>query len=148
MQAEVPLPPFAAFDYHPRTQLVFGPGCVGRVGELARSLGAKRVLLVTDAGLVIAGHAARVEHALQAAGLGAVTYDRVRENPTTRDGPCPLCILHSSFSLYGMTFNSRRALIINCDATAARSRPMMRVVIFMAMGLIHFAPLELSRSTT
>ena len=85
MQAEVPLPPFAAFDYHPRTQLVFGPGCVGRVGELARSLGAKRVLLVTDAGLVIAGHAARVEHALQAAGLGAVTYDRVRENPTTRD---------------------------------------------------------------
>ena len=85
MQADVVLPPLAAFDYQPRTQLVFGAGCVGRVGELARGLGARRVLLVTDRGLVTAGHATRVEHALQTAGVGAVTYDQVRENPTTRD---------------------------------------------------------------
>jgi alcohol dehydrogenase len=64
---------------------VFGPDSVGRVGALARELGARRVLIVTDAGLVTAGHAQRVEHALQAAGLGVIVYDRTRENPTTKD---------------------------------------------------------------
>jgi alcohol dehydrogenase len=43
------------------------------------------VLLVTDRGLVTAGHAARVEHSLQSAGLGTVVFDAVHENPTTRD---------------------------------------------------------------
>jgi alcohol dehydrogenase len=81
----MPQPSLAVFDYQPRTELVFGPGCVGRAGELARRLGARRVLLVTDAGLVTAGHAAHVERALHSAGLGVVTYDCVRENPTTRD---------------------------------------------------------------
>src|SRR5262249_62046122 len=73
------------FDFQPRTRVVFGPGSVSRVGELAREIGARRVLVVTDPGIVTAGHAARVEHALQAAGLGAVVYDCVRENPTVGD---------------------------------------------------------------
>ena len=73
----------AGFDVQPRTRLIFGPGCVGRVGEVAREFG-KRALVVTDPGIVTAGHATRVEHALQAAGIGVILYDRVRENPTTR----------------------------------------------------------------
>jgi alcohol dehydrogenase len=73
------------FDYQPRPRVVFGPRSVARVGELACELGARRVLLVTDLGLVAAGHAQRVEHALQSAGLGVVTYAQVRENPDTRD---------------------------------------------------------------
>jgi alcohol dehydrogenase len=72
------------FDYAPRTRLVFGLNSVERVGELACELSAKRVLVVTDAGLVAAGHAQRVEHLLQAAGLGVVVFDQVCENPTTR----------------------------------------------------------------
>src|SRR5512139_4056197 len=48
------------FDYQPRTRLVFGNGEAERVGALARELGGQRVLLVTDAGLVSAGHADRV----------------------------------------------------------------------------------------
>ena len=78
---------FAAgsFDSQPRTRLVFGPGCSSRVGEFAGELGARRVLVVTDPGIVAAGHVQRVEHSLQAAGIGVVIYDRVRENPTTRD---------------------------------------------------------------
>jgi alcohol dehydrogenase len=43
------------------------------------------VLVVTDPGIVTAGHAQHVERSLQAAGLGVVIYDRARENPTTRD---------------------------------------------------------------
>jgi len=83
MQTDVP--PLAGFDHQPRTRLVFGANTVDRVGELAVELGARRVLVVTDAGIVTAGHAQRVERSLQAAGLGVVIYDQARENPTTRD---------------------------------------------------------------
>jgi alcohol dehydrogenase len=75
----------AAIDHHPRTRLCFGQNSVERLGELAAELGARSVLVVTDPGIVIAGHAQRVEHILQAAGLGVVIFDQVRENPTTRD---------------------------------------------------------------
>src|SRR6266536_1977443 len=82
-----PEPPslLPAFDSQPRPRLVFGVNSASRAGELARDLGARCVLVVTDPGIVTAGHAHRVEHSLQAAGLGVVIYDRVRENPTTRD---------------------------------------------------------------
>jgi alcohol dehydrogenase len=72
------------FDSTIRTRLVFGPGTVERVGELARELGSSRVLLVTDPGLVDAGHADRVESILRAANLEVAVFDRARENPTTR----------------------------------------------------------------
>ena len=74
-----------SFDSHPRTRLVFGLNAVERVGELARGLGANLVLVVTDPGIVTAGHAQRVEGILQSCGLGVVVFDQVRENPTTRD---------------------------------------------------------------
>lgn len=73
------------FDASPRTRLVFGPGTLGRLGELALSLGATRALLVTDRGIVAAGHAARAEAALAASGIAHARFDAVRENPTTLD---------------------------------------------------------------
>lgn len=72
------------FDFQPRTRFVFGAGSVDRVGELARESGARHVLLVTDAGIVAAGHAAHVLRSLEAATLRATMFDRARENPTTR----------------------------------------------------------------
>src|SRR5688572_29657763 len=75
----------SSFDFLPHTRLVFGVNSVERVGELARELGARRVLVVTDPGIVTAGHADRVEHILHSCGLGVVVFDEVRENPTTRD---------------------------------------------------------------
>src|ERR1044071_5879339 len=74
-----------SFDYQPRTRIVFGLNSVEGAGELARGLGAKVVLVVTDPGIVTAGHAERVEHILQSCGLGVVVFDEVHENPTTRD---------------------------------------------------------------
>src|SRR5438045_2414462 len=74
-----------SFDSQPRTRLVFGGGTLARLGALAQELGAQRFLVVTDPGIVTAGHAARVEHVLQSAGVGVVLYDQVRENPTTSD---------------------------------------------------------------
>jgi len=73
----------APFDYQPRPRIVFGAGTVARAGELARELGAKKVLLVTDRGLVAAGHAPRVQDHLQAAGLKVAMFDHAAENPTT-----------------------------------------------------------------
>ena len=79
----MPLGTLAAFDHHPRIRLVFGAGSSQRVGELAREYGGKRVLLVTDQGLVHAGHPAHIEQALAGAGLEFVTFDHSDENPTT-----------------------------------------------------------------
>ena len=55
--AVMPLGTLEAFDYQPRVRLIFGAGCSERAGELALEYGAKRVLLVTDSGIVAAGHA-------------------------------------------------------------------------------------------
>lgn len=73
----------APFDHQPRTRLVFGEGCLEQLGELARELGGKRILLVTDPGIVAAGHAERAAEHLRAAGLTVAVFDRAIENPTT-----------------------------------------------------------------
>lgn len=72
------------FGGNSRARVVSGAGCVGRVGELARGLGVRHVLLVTDAGIVAAGHADRAQQALRAAGLRVTTFDKAKENPTTK----------------------------------------------------------------
>jgi len=73
------------FDYQQRTRIVFGAGSVSRLGELSLELGAKRVLVVTDPGVVAVGHAARAVSALRGAGLEAIVFDAVRENPDASD---------------------------------------------------------------
>lgn len=72
------------FDFHPRTRIVFGVNTADRTGELVRELGAKKVLLVTDPGLVAAGHVERVQGNLESAGLKVTVFGESRENPTTR----------------------------------------------------------------
>src|SRR5437016_973484 len=73
------------FDYQPRTRIVFGVDSVEKIGDLARGLGAKKILLVTDSGIVSAGHAERVKKFLNGAKISTVLFEKVRENPTTRD---------------------------------------------------------------
>src|SRR5438876_5391307 len=84
-QEAVAASPLHSFDYQARTRLVFGLNSVASIGQLARGLDAKVVLVVTDPGIVTAGHAERLEHILQSCGLGVVVFAEVRENPTTRD---------------------------------------------------------------
>lgn len=67
------------------TRLVFGEGSVARLGELAGELGSRHALLVTDAGLVAAGHVERAEAALRAAGVEVRRFADVRQNPTSSD---------------------------------------------------------------
>ena len=78
--------PLTGFDWQPRTRLVFGNDSLERLGEVARELSpGRRALIVTDAGIVAAGHVERARQALEATGLSVAVYDGVRENPTTRD---------------------------------------------------------------
>jgi alcohol dehydrogenase len=78
----------AAFDHQPRTRLVFGVDSLERVGEFAPGLGLTRVLLVTDPGIVRAGHSERAAKILKAGGLAVTIFDAVEENPTTG------CVVH------------------------------------------------------
>ena len=75
----------AAFDFDPRTRVVFGAGTMARLGELTRELGGSRVLVVTDDGIERAGHVARAVASLREAGLDAVVFKDVQPNPTTDD---------------------------------------------------------------
>jgi alcohol dehydrogenase len=74
-----------SFDFQCRTRIVFGPGKVESLGELASELGARRALVVSDPGVVAAGHTQRGLDALKQVGIEARLFDGVHENPTTDD---------------------------------------------------------------
>jgi alcohol dehydrogenase len=73
-----------SFDFQLPTRIVFGAGRLPELGALAQTLGEiARVLVVSDPGVVAAGHAQRGLESLHAAGLVTQLFDGLRENPTT-----------------------------------------------------------------
>jgi len=66
-----------------RVALLFQAGGLTQLGPIAKSHGATRALLVTDAGIVEAGHVERAMRSLYNAGIVTRLYDGVAENPTT-----------------------------------------------------------------
>ncbi len=73
-----------SFETTERPRIVFGAGALERLGTFARALGTK-ALVVTDDGLVRAGHAARAIESLRASGLRVTLFDGCTPNPTTDD---------------------------------------------------------------
>lgn len=71
------------FDFQLRTRIVFGPERVDSLGDLAGELGARRALVVSDPGIIAAGHTALGILALERAGIETHLFDGVTENPTT-----------------------------------------------------------------
>jgi alcohol dehydrogenase len=71
-----------AFDFKPRTRLVFEAGALARTGEVVRALGASRALVVSDPGVARAGHAGAALASLERAGIAALLFDGAVENPT------------------------------------------------------------------
>ena len=71
------------FDFHLRTRFVFGPDRIDELGSLAAELGAKRALVVSDPGIVAAGHAERGQVSLAKSGIEVDLFDGAKENPTT-----------------------------------------------------------------
>jgi alcohol dehydrogenase len=73
------------FDFYPRTRFVFGPDRVEELGALAAELGARRAMVVSDPGIVRAGHTERGVASLRTAGLEARVFGEAQENPTTEN---------------------------------------------------------------
>lgn len=65
-------------------RIVFGAGTLGSLGMYARSLGT-RALVVTDRGIVAAGHVERALRSLREADLHVATFDGCTPNPSTDD---------------------------------------------------------------
>lgn len=62
-------------------EIIFGKGLLSQVGSCAKRLGGKKVFLVSDQGLFLAGWVDYVIRSLQEAGLSYVYYDQVTSNP-------------------------------------------------------------------
>ena len=67
-----------------RVKVAFAPGAIDHLGEIAKSEGANRILLVTDPGIRKAGHVERALRSLHNVGLIVRVFDGVKENPTTK----------------------------------------------------------------
>ena len=79
-------------DFEHRTRLVFGNGEISRLGKLAQELGAQRALVVSDSGVVTAGHFARGVASLESCGVEVAAFHGVKENPSTVEVDAGLAI--------------------------------------------------------
>lgn len=73
------------FEFQARTRFIFGAGIVSRLGELARELGLRRAFVVSDPGVVEAGHFNKGALSLVDAGLEVCSFHDLHENPSTED---------------------------------------------------------------
>ncbi|MCA9101223.1 MAG: iron-containing alcohol dehydrogenase [Planctomycetales bacterium] len=73
------------FDFRLATRFVFGPGRLAELGSLVAELGVRRAMLVSDPGVIAAGHTDRASESLRAANVDVELFGTVQQNPTTRD---------------------------------------------------------------
>lgn len=64
------------------SRITFGPGCLFEVGDRARALGMKRVVLFSDENMARLPHFEKVLRSLLSAGLDTALYTRVHIEPT------------------------------------------------------------------
>ena len=72
-----------AVDVRLRTRALFGPGIIDRVGAVARELGFRKTLLISDPGIVAAGHFERAAGRIRNEGIEVVGFHDFGENPDT-----------------------------------------------------------------
>ncbi|MCC5912440.1 MAG: iron-containing alcohol dehydrogenase [Clostridiaceae bacterium] len=73
------------YSYFMPTVNLMGPGAVKEVGIQAKSLGATKVLIVTDKFLNEVGMAKDVKEIIEAEGLSVVIFDGAQPNPTDKN---------------------------------------------------------------
>ncbi len=71
------------FDIQSRTRFIFGEGTINRLGELASEFRPRCVLVVSDRGIMEAGHDAAALRSLKDAGLKVASFHDFAENPTS-----------------------------------------------------------------
>ena len=73
------------FETRPSPRILFGDGRLAELPDCVHQLGAARPLLVTDPGIVAAGHVARAVTLLRDAGIEVEVYEAVHVNPSESD---------------------------------------------------------------
>ena len=73
------------FATRPSPRLVGGPGSLRELADCVRRSGGGHVLIVTDPGIVAAGHVARASEILAEAEIAFTVYDGTSENPGESD---------------------------------------------------------------
>ncbi|MGD2145378.1 MAG: iron-containing alcohol dehydrogenase [Anaerolineae bacterium] len=81
-------------DFHVPTKVIFSAGAVDLVGSELEAAGARRPLVVTDAGVVQAGLLERLDAALQPHGLDPRVFSSVEPDP-------PVGCVEEGFGAYG-----------------------------------------------
>lgn len=71
------------FDYQLRPRILFGPGTLDRLGSLALEFQGRRVLVVSDPGVVNAGIFEKGRSSLSRSGFEVLGFHDLQENPTT-----------------------------------------------------------------
>lgn len=67
-----------------QSAITFGRGCLAEAGDVAASLGIKRLAVMTDRRLAGLEHLSVLKRSLELAGLDIVIYDEVRVEPTDK----------------------------------------------------------------
>jgi alcohol dehydrogenase len=73
-----------SFDLILRTRVVFGAGALAQLGDLAKELGFKHTLIVSDKALLPTGFADRAKTILAAAGITSCSFHEFEPNPDSR----------------------------------------------------------------
>src|SRR3954464_11370389 len=74
-------PPSETVFTYAAPALKFGPGASAEVDHDLASYGARRVLLVTDPGVMATGHPSRIAEQVWKHGIETVVFDRARVEP-------------------------------------------------------------------
>ncbi|MFK8112325.1 MAG: iron-containing alcohol dehydrogenase [Rubripirellula sp.] len=72
-----------SFDIQSRTRFVFGEGTISQLGQLAADFRPRCVMVVSDRGIMEAGHDAAALQSLHDAGLEVASFHDFGENPTS-----------------------------------------------------------------
>ncbi len=80
------------FAFELKTRMVTGPDSILDVGREAAQLGCKKALIISDPGIVAAGHVQTAIDSLGQENIETQVFDGARENPTTADVDAGLAV--------------------------------------------------------
>jgi len=83
-ESEKPAVQPSLFAFRANTRLLVGEGSIAKLGAVAKELNSKRALIVSDAGVLAAGHTNAGVASLKASGFETTVFSECTENPTTR----------------------------------------------------------------
>tara|TARA_B100001057_G_scaffold408457_1_gene422719 strand:- start:110 stop:1276 length:1167 start_codon:yes stop_codon:yes gene_type:complete len=73
------------FGHLNSTKVIFGPNCVRLVGNKAKEFNSTKALIVTDSGILNAGHLDVVLESMNDSKVDCIVYSEVTENPSSYD---------------------------------------------------------------